>query len=244
MIQGIGVVTCVYVVPESNDYWLIDYRIYDPHRNGKSKLDHVREMLDNALVAKRLPCRRVLMDSWYAERKLMLHIERCGNVYYCPLKSNRPVEATPDAPQGYQRVDSLAWTQDQQQHGRQVHLKDFPKGHTLNLFRLALSAQRTDYVVTNDTAQQTASGAQEACGWRWRITQVHRELEQTTDIEGCQYRRFRSQRNHIVCAMLVWAFLRRTTTAAHTSVYRVKSGLLDDYLSQPLRSPTLRLKLA
>jgi hypothetical protein len=30
-------------------------------------------MLDNALSDKQLPFRGVLMDSWYAERKLMLH---------------------------------------------------------------------------------------------------------------------------------------------------------------------------
>jgi hypothetical protein len=244
VIQGIGVVTCVYVVPELDEYWLIDYRIYDPGRDGKGKLDHVRDMLDNALFDKRLPCRGVLVDSWYAERKLMMHIERCGKVYYCPLKSNRQIEATPETPQGYQRVDSLTWTDEQQQAGQRVHLKDFPKGHTVTLFRLALSTQHTDFVVTNDKTQLTASGAQEACDWRWRIEQVHRELKQTTGIEGCQCRRFRSQRNHIACSMLVWAFLRRTATATQTSVYKIKFGLLDDYMFQQLRSPTLRMQLA
>jgi len=80
VIKGIGVVTCVYVNPETDPFWIIDYRIYDPDRDGKTKLDHVREMLDNALYDKRLPFRGVLMDSWYAERKLMLHIEALHKV--------------------------------------------------------------------------------------------------------------------------------------------------------------------
>ncbi len=30
VIKGIGVVTCIYVNPETDQFWLIDYRIYDP----------------------------------------------------------------------------------------------------------------------------------------------------------------------------------------------------------------------
>jgi hypothetical protein len=49
VIKGIGVVTCVYVNPNTDQFWLIDYRIYDPAGDGKSKLDHVREMLTNVV---------------------------------------------------------------------------------------------------------------------------------------------------------------------------------------------------
>lgn len=49
VIKGIGVVTCVYVVPERDQFWLIDYRLYDPDGDGKSKLDHGREMLVNVV---------------------------------------------------------------------------------------------------------------------------------------------------------------------------------------------------
>ncbi|MDE0011433.1 MAG: transposase [Candidatus Poribacteria bacterium] len=44
-INGIGIVTCVYVNPALDRYWLIDYRIYDKRGDGKSKLDHVQDML-------------------------------------------------------------------------------------------------------------------------------------------------------------------------------------------------------
>ena len=47
-------------------------------RDGKSKLDHVREMLANAVSKKQLSFRTVLMDSWYAERKLMRLVEDAG----------------------------------------------------------------------------------------------------------------------------------------------------------------------
>jgi hypothetical protein len=38
LIKGIGVVNCVYVNPQTGEYWIIDYRIYDPDGDGKSKL--------------------------------------------------------------------------------------------------------------------------------------------------------------------------------------------------------------
>ena len=43
VIRGIGVVNCVCVNPETQHFWVIDYRIYDPEGNGKSKLHHVKE---------------------------------------------------------------------------------------------------------------------------------------------------------------------------------------------------------
>lgn len=70
----------MYINPDTDPFWMIDYRLYNPERDGKSKLDHVREMLDNALSDKGLPFRGVWIDSWYAERKLMLHIERLNKV--------------------------------------------------------------------------------------------------------------------------------------------------------------------
>lgn len=58
----------------------MDYRIYDPERDGKSKLDHVRDMLVNVVHRKQLPFRPVLMDPWYAARPLLLLIERLGGL--------------------------------------------------------------------------------------------------------------------------------------------------------------------
>jgi hypothetical protein len=35
LIKGIGLVNCVYVNPETGQYWVIDYRIYDPVTSGR-----------------------------------------------------------------------------------------------------------------------------------------------------------------------------------------------------------------
>lgn len=41
--------SCVYVNPETGQFWVIDYRIYDPDADGKSKIDHVLEMLQSLI---------------------------------------------------------------------------------------------------------------------------------------------------------------------------------------------------
>lgn len=243
VIKGIGVVTCVYINPDLDQFWIIDYRIYDPAGDGKSKLEHVREMLEQAQHDKQLPFRGVLMDSWYAERKLMLQIERLGKVYYCPLKANRRVDET-DGQQPYRRIDDLVWSQADQQQGKLLHIKDFPAGHRVKLFRLVLSTERTDYVATNDVAQDSTQGTQEVCALRWKIEQFHREVKQITGIEQCQCRKARIQRNHIGCSILVWVRLKQVADQVASTVYQVKHGLLDDYMCSQLRSPAIKMQLA
>lgn len=126
VIKGIGVVTCVYVHPRTGQYWVMDYRIFDPAGDGKSKLDHVREMLANAVHARGLPFRTVLMDTWYATCELMKCIESLGKVYYCPLKDNRLVnDSEIQAP--YQRVDSLRWNEPKSRTARRSRSGDFPR---------------------------------------------------------------------------------------------------------------------
>ena len=78
-----------------------------PHGDGKSKLDHVREMLTNVVYQKHLPFQAVLMDTWYATKDLMLFIESLDSSYYCPLKDNRQVDDSVGE-RSYQRVDALA----------------------------------------------------------------------------------------------------------------------------------------
>ncbi len=92
LIKGIGVVNCLYVNIKTGHFWIIDWRIYSPDDDGKSKLDHVQEMFDNALMHKQLRFGTVLMDSWYATMDLMKQIHRAHKTFYCPVKSNRKVD--------------------------------------------------------------------------------------------------------------------------------------------------------
>lgn len=243
VIKGIGVVTCVYVNPALDRFWLIDYRIYDPDGDGKSKLDHVREMLANIVYQKQLPFEAVLMDTWYATHDLMLFIESLQKFYYCPLKDNRQVDDS-GGTHPYQRVDSLAWSAEALAHGQTIKIKGFPKDHKVRLFRVEVSTRRTDWVVTNDPTQDATEATQVACGFRWKIEQLHRESKQVTGLERCQCRKARIQRNHIGCAFLVWVRLKELAAPTGRTVYQLKHGLLDDYLVQQLKNPALKMVLA
>ena len=243
VIKGIGVVTCVYVNPQIDQFWIIDYRIYDPDGDGKSKLDHMKDMLLNCVYQKELLFWAVLMDSWYASKDMMLQIERLGKIYYCPLKDNRQVDDSGGA-RPYQRVDNLSWTKTEEQHGKQVKIKGFPGAHKVKLFRVALSTQRTDYIVTNEMEQDNVEVVQDVCGFRWKVEQFHRETKQLTGLEGNQCRKARIVRNHIGCAILVWIRLKQVAVETHRTVYQVKHGLLSDYLRQQLKSPSVQMCLA
>jgi hypothetical protein len=243
VIKGIGVVTCVYVNPETDQFWLIDYRLYDPDGDGKTKLDHVREMLGNIVAHKHLPFHAVLMDTWYATKDLMLYIESLKKIYYCPLKDNRHVDDSGGI-RPYRRVDALDWSAEEHLTGKRIKLKGFPRDHHVHLFRVVASTRRTDWIVTNDPAADSTDVTQQVCAVRWKIEQLHREGKQLTGLEGCQCRKARIQRNHIACAFLVWVRLKALATQTGQTVYRLKHGLLDDYLVQQLKCPSLKMVLA
>jgi hypothetical protein len=170
VIKGIGVVTCVYVNPKLDRFWIIDYRIYDPQGDGKTKLEHVQDMLTHCVYQKKLLFRFVLMDSWYATKDMMLSIEGFKKIYYCPLKDNRQVDDS-GGEKPYQRVDGLHWSETEKQQGKTIKIKGFPKEHKVKLFRVVLTTERTDYIVTNDWAQADTQVVQKVCGLRWKIEQ-------------------------------------------------------------------------
>lgn len=243
VIKGMGVVTCVYINPARDQFWLIDYRIYDPEGDGKSKLEHVRDMLSNLVHQKQLPFYAVLMDTWYATKDLMLFIESLQKIYYCPLKSNRQVDDS-GGQRAYCRVDSLPWCLEELTHGKWIKIRGFPKNYKVRLFRVEVSTHRTDWVVTNDPTQDSAQATQTVCGFRWKIEQLHREGKQLTGLERCQCRKARIQRNHIGCAFLVWVRLKAVAAQSGQTVYQLKQGLLTEYLIQQLKKPSLKMSFA
>jgi hypothetical protein len=242
VLRGIGLVSCVYVNPETGQFWVIDYRIYDPDGDGKSKLDHVTDMLQSLIYHKLLPCSAVLMDSWYATKDLMQFIDQLGKYYYCPLKKNRLVDDT-GGQEKYKPIESIAWSRAELDHGKIIKIKTFPQAKKVKLFRVTISTDRTEYVATNDLTQNSTDVVQKVCGVRWKIEEFHREIKQLTGVESCQCRKARIQRNHINCAMLVWLRLKQLAYSTGQTVYQLKHGLLSNYLIQQLKRPALTMTL-
>lgn len=243
IIKGIGVVNCIYVNPETNQQWILDYRIYNPEADSKSKHSHVYDMLNNLVEEKKVDFMYVLMDTWYAIQYLMLEIERLGKIYYCPIKSNRLVDDSLGA-EKYKAVANVSLSEQEQRTGKKIKIKDFPAEHKVQLFRVDVSTNRTDYIVTNSTNMQDIERVIKVCAIRWKIEQTHRELKQITGIEKCQCRLAKSQKNHIACAMLVLSQLTNYAHQIGTNVYQLKQRLLDNYMCMELKNPSLKLDFA
>ena len=238
VIKGIGVVNCVYFDPVANQFWVIDFRVFDPDRDGKTKLDHVRDMLVSA-THRGLLFGYVLMDSWYATAELMKFIISKHKIFYCPLKANRKVDDS-QAQRPYRAVSSLEWSATELAEGKLIKIHKFPLDVKVRLFRVVVTTDRTDWLITNDLTQYSAVAAQQESSYRWKIEQLHREEKQLTGIAKCQCRLNRSQRNHIAAASLVWLRLREVAYSCQTTVYQLKHGLLSEYLRTQLSHPTIQ----
>jgi hypothetical protein len=133
VLRGIGLISCIYVNPETGQFWVIDYRIYEPDGDGKSKLDHVRDMVQGLIYSKLLPFRTVLMDSWYATKDLMQYVDKLGKYYYCPLKRNRLVDET-GGQEKYKQIEALKWSKTALKQGRIIKIKIFPQDKKVKQF--------------------------------------------------------------------------------------------------------------
>jgi hypothetical protein len=125
VIKGIGLVTCVYYNPDVDRFRVLDYRVFDPARDGKSKLDHVSDMLSQ-LTFRAVEFRFCPMDSWYATTALMTRLIKEEKISYCPLKKNRLVDDSLGA-QPYRAIETLEWIETELQHGKVVKVKSLHK---------------------------------------------------------------------------------------------------------------------
>jgi hypothetical protein len=199
-------------------------------------------MLHNLVYSKQLLFARVLMDSWYAAQKLMALIEQLGKIYYCPLKGNRLVDDSGGV-EKYKQIEQLSWSREERQQGKLIKIKNFPSAQKVKLFRVTVSTNRTDYIVTNDLSQNSTDEVQEVNAVRWKVEEFHRGVKQLTGLEACQCRKARIQRNHIACAILVWTHLKRLAMLTSQTIYHLKHQWLSDCLLEELKHPSIRIHL-
>ena len=126
---------------------------------------------------------------------------------------------------------------------KQLKLKGFHSAKRWKYFGNGVSANRTEYIVTNDLTQSSKDDVEFESQTRWKIEEFHREIKQLTGLEFCQCRLRIIQKNHIACAMLVWNFLKRFASKIGKSIYQVKHGLLSKYLTDQLKHPSIKMKV-
>lgn len=235
LIRGIGIVNLVHA--HQGDYNPIDFRIYAPAADGKTKNDHFRDMLRSAFEEKGIQAEMILMDSWYASSDNLKYIHRLGKFFVTTLKENRLVSVSKE--QGYIHLQELTWTAEQLKYGITVKLKEVP--FTVQLFKVVATNGDVEWVITNRAPGSVDTQVvQKENKVRWLIEQLHRELKQLTGIERCQCRKERAQRNHIACCYHAWFSLKVVAKKLGKTVYQVKHNLFSDYLRNELRNPRIR----
>lgn len=234
LVRGIGVINLVH--SDGTDFYPIDYRIYAPEADGKTKNDHFREMLLNAVSTKHIQARTLLFDSWYASVDNLKLIVRLKRFFVTTLKDNRLVSLSPEG--GYIHLQDLDWTPERLDHGVSVKLKEVP--FRVQLFKVVAPNGDIEWVITNHPQGTfTTSDIQNENAVRWQIEQLHRELKQLTGSEKCECRKSRSQRNHLACCYLAWVSLKVKAQQWGKTLYAAQRDLLSDYLRAELRDPRI-----
>jgi len=237
LVRGIGIVNLVHSAGAEKDFYPMDYRIYAPDQDGKTKNEHFAEMVTNAVYAKKIQAKRILFDSWYASAENLKLVHRLGLIFFTTLKSNRMVSLSKEA--GWIHLDEVEWTPERLKNGVRVKLKEVP--FKVQLFKLVAKDGSIDWVITNGSDETlTTQAAQEANDVRWQIEELHRDLKQLTGTEKCQCRKGRSQRNHIACCYHAWLSLKVTAKFLGKTLYQTKEDLWSDYLRAELAAPRIQ----
>jgi hypothetical protein len=183
VVTGIGVVTCVYYNPDTKRFYPLDYRIYDKERDGNTKLDHVSDMLSSLIAQEAIRgpfFTHVLMDSWYATAELLNKIMDWNKLFVCAIKNNRlfsPDQVDKNGRRVQRAVKDLDWDDPKADpspstygfHGR---LKGLPKKRLLKLFRIVVSTDKTEYIMTNDVALETTDDVRTESAIRWKTLYI------------------------------------------------------------------------
>jgi hypothetical protein len=236
VIKGIGVVSLVHSAGKEADFYPIDYRVYAPDVDGKTKNDHFQEMFINAVDQKQLQARTLLFDGWYASAENLKLIHRRKRIFFTTLKNNRLVSLNKG--QGYIHLEGLEWTADRVAQGVVVQLKEVP--FHVRLFKLVAPDGDIDWIITNDLDETvTAQVAEDSSDVRWQVEELHRGLKQLTGSEKCQCRAARAQRNHSACCYHAWVSLKVKANELAQTMYALRESLLSHYLRAELQHPRI-----
>jgi len=203
VIKGIGMLNILWR-NEAGEIIPVDYRIYQPPEDGKTKNDHFREML--GLANKRgITPEAVVADSWYSSLNNLKYIRDLGWTWVVGLRKNRVVN----------KGENLGKL-DIPKTGLRIHLRGYG---WITVYRFETKKGRTDYIGTN-MESPTRDKVERFVKMRWSIEVYHRELKQTCGLECCQSRIGRAQRNHIGLSVLSWIRMARIRSVNNISLYQ------------------------
>lgn len=202
--KGIGVVNALWQTSK-DAYVPMDYRIWNPPEDGKTKNDHFQDMLSSA-KARGLQPEMVVADSWYGSLKNLKSVRSHGWDWVMGLRSNRLVNKP------HVQIRTL----DIPTEGLTVHLKGYG---WIKLFRFVTKHGRTDYIGTSKL-DLSREQVKEYFERRWSVEVLHRELKQTCGFARCLANTGRAQRNRIGLSLLTWIRKRKRRRTDRMTMYQ------------------------
>lgn len=218
VVKGIGLLNFLWQ-KDSGEVIPMDYRIYQPPEDGKTKNDHFREMLLLSHKRQVKPA-AIIADSWFSSLDNVKLIRDLGWVWVMGLRKNRIVNKGVS-------LENLTIPNE----GLRVHLRGYG---WIMVYRFVAKNGRTDYVGTN-MEDPTREKVETLVKGRWSIEVFHRELKQTCGLENCQSRARRAQRNHIGFSILTWIRKARIRSINNFSFYQQNWDIIKNSVAQNLK---------
>lgn len=220
VVNGINITTLVWT--DGNSVIPVDFRIYDFNNDGKTKNDHLQDMLEKAKERGFRPD-FVLFDSWYSSLDNLKKIRGHGWHWLTRLKKNRLVN--PDNTKNVQisKIDIPS-------EGRNVHLKGYG---FVKVFRIVSKDGDEEHWAT-DLIDMEEPDRKELAHKSWKIEEYHRGIKQFCGVERCQARNGQSQRTHILFSIRTFLRLEveriRTTRSWFESKQNVIRNAIKEYI--------------
>jgi hypothetical protein len=221
-----------------------DFRLYE--KDGKTKNEHFREMLDRASEREFGP-KYVVFDSWYSGLDNLKKVRDLDWTFFTRLKKNRKVNPDDTYNRQIQEVDIP-------KEGRKVHLKGFGFVKVFRTVSTNGDAENGDaengdaeteeseegkvqYWATNDL-EMTEEKREELARRAWGVETYHRRLKQYCGAERSQCQSAEAQHNHI--QMSIRAFLRLELHRVETAVsfYESKTAIIREAIRAYLADPS------
>lgn len=229
VVRGINLISLVW---SDGDRTLpVDYRVYDKPADGLTKNDHFRAMAEAASRRGFSP-RAVLFDSWYSGLDNLKLIRGLGWVFLTQLKADRKVDVER---RGYRAVSEVAFDGP----SLVAHLEGFG---SVRIFEVVSRDGDVEYWATNDLGMDELRRL-ELAERAWAIEEYHRALKQCCNIERCQARSSRAQRDHIGMAIRAFARLSHHFYTTGVSWYEVKARIVREAIRAYRAKPMYRLPL-
>jgi len=230
VVSGINLITLLWT--DGAKIFPIDYRIYQPSRDQRTKHDHFQEMLRVAHTRGFQPtC--VLFDTWYSSMENLKIVRSLGWHWLTQLQSNRHVDPGFKGNFPVKAVVTAA-------AGHVVHLKGYGM---VRVFRIVSADGDTEYWATSDTTMSHQRRKKYA-RIRWTIEQYHRGIKQHCGVERAQVRAAHAQRVHIGLAIRAFIRLEYQRITQGLSWAEAKLRIFREAVREYRQSPLYQLPMA